>query len=84
MNAEQDVFSQRILETEQITDDCAKHAEVAISAFIAGNGEATGHVVADLIADLQHWCDKHNVSFHSELERGRQYYSEETTKAGRR
>lgn len=60
-------------------DDRAEWADAAIAAFRAVTGTDLEDAVSDLIADLMHWCDRHDISFSEELYRGQYHYRCETT-----
>lgn len=66
-----------------MNDERAEWAEAAVAAFAeatnmrdAGEDDAT--VLADLLADLLHWCDRRRVDFDAALQRGRGNYGAET------
>jgi hypothetical protein len=64
-------------------DDRAASADVAIKAFARDTRMDTANeegrtIVADLLADVMHWCDRNDVAFADVLETGYQHYAEET------
>ena len=72
-------------------DDRAAWAEVALVAFgqhtgmvrsRTGDDEVPFLVVADLLADLAHWCDRNNVSLQSALKHAAMHYQTETGSQG--
>ena len=48
-----------------------------------GDSEDLFLIVSDLLADLGHWCDRHNVDLPSALVHAAQHYHAETDGAGR-
>lgn len=58
--------------------DRAAWADVACRAFMDRTGTDFEDVVADLLCDLKHWCDRNNVSFMQELRRAEGMYRDET------
>lgn len=72
-------------------EDRASWAEAALLAFATRTGmarDALGDsenlflVVADLLADLAHWCDRKNVDLQSALEYAAKHYRAETGSQG--
>jgi len=72
-------------------EERAAWAEVALLAFGRQTGTARKSVgdsdeafllVADLLADLAHWCDRNKVDLPSALASATQYYQAETGGAG--
>lgn len=68
-------------------DERAAWAEVAPSAFgqrtgmvkeKIGDGEDLFLIVADLLADIAHWCDRNSVDLQSALEYAWRHYQTET------
>jgi len=54
-------------------------AEIALLAFIEATGSEAEYAVRDLVADLMHWCDRHDLSWEDERQSGEGHYTEETT-----
>lgn len=68
---------------EELNDARAMWAEVALRAFTDETGldiEADGWdtAICDLIADLRHLADRHDVTWCAVLDRADNHYSEET------
>ena len=59
-------------------DNRSNWAEVALMEFMVVTGTDAETAVRDLLSDLKHWCDRHEVVFDQELEIGMEYYREET------
>lgn len=66
---------------EGMNDSRAEWAALAIAAFVLKTGSDEEDVVSDLLADLMHWCDRHDISFEDELARARFHYEAETAGA---
>ena len=73
-------------------DDRALWAEAALLAFaqrtglakeIVGDKEDPFFIISDLLADLAHWCDRHQVDLPSALTHGAQHYLAETDGTGK-
>ncbi|MGZ4867367.1 MAG: hypothetical protein ACXV7C_09105 [Candidatus Angelobacter sp.] len=67
-------------------------AETALMAFGRRIGAASNSIgdkedpfliVADLLADLAHWCDRNDVSLQSALEYATRHYMTETSMEGK-
>lgn len=67
-------------------------AEAALMAFgrqtgagssSIGDDEEPFLIVADLLADLAHWCDRNNVSLQSAIRYATRHYTTETGTEGR-
>jgi len=54
-------------------------AAIALSAFKEDEFEDCETTLCDLLADLLHWCDRHDADFDRCLARARRHYTEETT-----
>jgi hypothetical protein len=67
---------------DELNDDRAVWAEVALAAFAAETGCDRADALPDLLCDLLHWCDRTGVSFADELERARGHYRVETSEGG--
>jgi hypothetical protein len=63
---------------EQMNDDRAEWAEVAIEAFEGKTGTDREDAVCDLLADLMHFCDRNGFEFAVELGRAETHYEAET------
>jgi len=63
---------------DEINDDRAEWAGKALAAFMDCTRTWEEDAVADLIADLMHWCDRNGQDFARELARGQGMYREET------
>jgi hypothetical protein len=63
---------------EHMNDERAAWAAQALITFIAATGTDFQDALPDLLADLMHWCDRHNVSFSAELGKAHQHYEAET------
>lgn len=68
---------------ENLNNERAEWAHCALDLFAGRTGlsEADtkeGTTLADLLADLMHWCDRYAVDFNAMLERARNHYEEET------
>ena len=59
--------------------DRAMWAETALREFQEETGSDDEDMLADLLADLMHWCDREGVVWEEELRQGVEYYGEETT-----
>ena len=73
-------------------DDRASWAEAALLAFgkrtrllkeSVGDKEDPFFIISDLLADLAHWCDRHEVDLAAALLQAAGHYKEETGGAGR-
>ena len=68
-------------------DERASWAEVGLVAFGQRTGMVRSHVgdkedaflvVADLLCDIAHWCDRNGVDLHTALRLATSHYMEET------
>ena len=57
-------------------------AAQALCAFRNATGTDLEDALCDLMADLMHWADRHDVDFDHELQRGFDHYEAETTGCG--
>lgn len=57
-------------------------AATALVAFAGATGSDLEDAVADLIADLGHFCDRHGLKMADEIARGREMYGYETQEEG--
>jgi len=73
-------------------DERASWAEAALLSFaqrtglakeMLGDKEDPFLIVSDLLADLAHWCDRHNVDLPSALVHAARHYDAETGGTGR-
>jgi hypothetical protein len=73
-------------------DERASWAEAALTAFRKQTGVISGSledkeeaslIVADLLADLAHWCDRNHVDLASALAHAARHYQAETGGQGR-
>ena len=73
-------------------DERASWAETALLAFahrtgmareIVGDKEDAFFIVSDLLADLGHWCDRHQVSLAEALAHAAKHYRAETKGYGK-
>lgn len=71
---------------EQLNNDRSKWAMAAVETFMreTGLGKADGleTAVMDLVADLAHLCDRHELDFHALCDRAASHYNEETNSVG--
>lgn len=63
---------------DAMNNDRAAWAWQALATFMDITGADRGDALADLLADLMHWCDRCEVAFESELARARDHYEAET------
>ena len=63
---------------EQMNNGRAHWAEAALVEFQHRTGADVEDAVSDLLADLMHWCDRHDQDFDHELSRARYHYEAET------
>jgi hypothetical protein len=59
-------------------DDRAEWAGSALRHFQSTTGCEFDEALPDLLADLQHWCDRNDIDFQKALETARDHYTEET------
>ena len=57
----------------------AEWAALALAAFIERTNTDEQDAVCDLLADLMHYCDRHEISFDDQLARARYHYDAETS-----
>lgn len=69
-------------DTDGQNDNRADWANAALVAFRSVTRCDGEDALADLLADLMHWCDRNNASFRDELERARSNYDAETSGEG--
>lgn len=67
---------------DEQNNDRADWAEEALITFMACTGTDPGDSVADLMADLRHWCDRYDLDFDNELARAQGMYGDETDPNG--
>jgi hypothetical protein len=63
---------------EEQNDDRAEWAETALEAFMAVCKTDESDAVADLLANLRHYCDRNDLDFDAELSRANMNYEAET------
>jgi len=68
-------------------EDRSKWAQAAIQTFVDITGldtEADGFdtTLSDLLADIAHFCDRNDLSFHDLLDRAQRHYQAETDGKG--
>lgn len=70
----------------------ASWAEIALCAYgrrtgtvneVVGDDDDPFLIVADLLADLAHWCDRSSVNLQSALQHATRHYQTETAFEGR-
>lgn len=61
-----------------MNDDRSGWAGAALWEFHYQTGADIEDVVTDLLADLMHWCDRHDQDFETELRRAREHHQHET------
>lgn len=73
-------------------DERASWAEVALLAYgqrtgtvvrTVGDDEAPFLIIGDLLADLAHWCDRHDVDLQAAIQYATGHYRTETQSQGR-
>jgi hypothetical protein len=63
---------------EGMNDRRSAWAGQAIAAFMRATGTDLEDAVSDLIANLRHWCDRHEIDFDAEFARAAFHYEAET------
>lgn len=63
---------------ENMNDNRAAWAGIALLAFIRETGTDLEDALGDLLADLMHWSDRNNFDFDLAVDRARSHYIEET------
>jgi len=63
---------------EGVNDRRAAWAAAALQTFRDATGADADDALADLIADLMHWCDRNGMDIDRQLQRGRCHYAAET------
>jgi len=65
---------------EGMNEARAERAETVIDAYMAADDAMGDDVTSlvDLLADLRHWCDRHQVSFEDALASSYNHYQAET------
>lgn len=58
-------------------DARASWAGEALDRFMAVTGTDPPDAVMDLLADLMHWCDRHDMNFYAALRQAREHYHHE-------
>jgi len=68
--------------SEHFNEDRATWAHAALRSFQWETGSDFTDALADLMADLMHWCDRYGFEFNDELERAREHYATERIEDG--
>lgn len=68
----------RTADPDQQNDERAQWAAIALLAFIETTGCDFEDCLADLLADLRHFCDRHALDWEKELARAMGHYYDET------
>lgn len=63
---------------EGLNDDRSGWAEAALREFAMQTGSDLEDLVADLMGDLAHFCDRVGLDWQEQVQRGRLFYEEET------
>ena len=63
---------------DRLNEDRSSWAGAAITTFIHVTGTDEEDAVADLLADLIHYCDRKGTDFETALDRARGHYEAET------
>jgi len=63
---------------EDQNEQRARWADAAVLEFRVQTGADIEDAVSDLLADLMHWCDRHEQDFDLELRRAQNHYEIET------
>ncbi len=63
---------------EGMNDHRSAWAGEAIATFMLATGTDLEDAVSDLLADIRHWCDRHDIDFDVELGRAVAHYEAET------
>jgi hypothetical protein len=58
-------------------------AQAGLMAYAAATGSDLQDLIADLIGDLGHFCDRHGLDLRHELDRGEEMYRFETQEKGK-
>lgn len=70
------------VEDEDMNGKRSEWAKAAVIAFVEATGSDLEDAVADLIADLGHFCDRHGMKLANEIGRGEEMYRFETQNQG--
>jgi hypothetical protein len=62
---------------EGMNDQRCAWAGEAIAVFMLATGTDLGDAVSDLLADIMHWCNRHDIVFEDELTRAVCHYGTE-------
>ena len=63
-------------------DKRAETAQACLDLFMKQTGCDPENALADLLANLAHWCDRNDTEFEDELRRAAMHYGEETVGRG--
>lgn len=67
---------------EEMNDDRAEWAAQAVDTFARATGmfdnEDNQTILADLLCDIRHWCDRNDASFAGALQTAEMHYEAET------
>lgn len=63
-------------------DKRAETAQACLDLFMKQTGCDPENALADLLANLAHWCDRNDTEFEVELRRAAMHYGEETDGRG--
>jgi len=63
-------------------DKRAETAQACLDLFMKQTGCDPENALADLLADLAHWCDYNDTDFESELRKAASHYADETDGRG--
>ena len=63
---------------EGMNDHRSAWAGEAIATFMLATGTDLEDAVSDLLVDIRHWCDRHNIDFDVEQGRAVAHYEAET------
>jgi hypothetical protein len=66
----------------KMNNDRAEWAGASLRHYRSQTGHAYENVLASLLCDLLHWCDRNGIAFDAELSRGRTRYDKETGQEG--
>jgi len=62
-----------------MNDKRAGWADDAISTYMLATGSDMDVVMADMLSDLMHWCDRNETDFNDALVRATRHYGFETS-----
>jgi len=67
---------------EDKNDERAELAQGLLNQFMKKTGADPEDVLADLLCNLAHWCDRNDTEFERELRRAASHYGDETVGRG--